>query len=159
MLKNIRVNSMYPIDFTYSENLKTFLDYEPGEARAPEVRGIRASVDIIKGVPLMTIYNRADGTIPEIDQPFPRRNQFDKAHQNADGACDMALDPPFVVRIEKRPGGSFGETMNAVRTWLDHRHIEPASFMSVANALSGVGFEIGFSRKDEAYLFEEAFRA
>ena len=74
----------------------------------------------------------------------------------------MALDHSFVVQIETKPGepgGSFGETMNAVRTWLDHRHIEPASFMSVANALSGVGFEIGFNSKDEAYRFEEAFRA
>jgi hypothetical protein len=29
--------------------------------------------------------------------------------------------------------------------------------MSVANALSGVRFEIGFNSEDEAYLFEEAF--
>jgi len=116
-------------------------------------------LDIIKGVTSVTIYNRADGTILETDQPFSPCNQFDKAHQNAGGSCDMALVPPFVVRIEERPGGSFGETMNAVRTWLDHRHIEPASFMSVANALSGVGFEIGFNSKDEAYRFEESFRA
>jgi hypothetical protein len=49
--------------------------------------------------------------------------------------------------------------MNAVRAWLDHRQIEPASFMSVANALRGVGFEIGFNSEDEAHLFEEVFSA
>ena len=72
----------------------------------------------------------------------------------------MALDPPFVVQIETKPGepkGSFGETMNTVRTWLDHRHIQPASFNPVANARSGVGFEVGFNNQDEANLFEEAF--
>jgi len=67
----------------------------------------------------------------------------------------MALDPPFVVRVEKQSEGSFGETMSLIRSWLDHRHIEPASFQSVA----GIGFEIGFNSADEAHLFKAAFRA
>ena len=70
----------------------------------------------------------------------------------------MALDPPFVVRIEKQPGGSFGGTMHEIRSWLDHRHIQPASFFPVANAPSGVGFEIGFNSEDEAHRFDDAFR-
>jgi hypothetical protein len=46
----------------------------------------------------------------------------------------MALDPAFVVRVEKQPGGlSFGETMNVIRSWLGHRKIQPASFNSVFN--------------------------
>ena len=49
--------------------------------------------------------------------------------------------------------------MNEIRTWLDHRKIEPISFEPVANAHRGVGFEIAFESEDEAYLFEEAFRA
>ena len=49
--------------------------------------------------------------------------------------------------------------MNNIRSWLDHRKIQPASFNSVFNALSGVGFEIAFNSEDEAHLFEEAFRA
>ena len=54
----------------------------------------------------------------------------------------MLLASPIVVRVEKQPGGlSFGESMNAIRSWLDHRQIEPASFKSVANAPSGAGFE------------------
>jgi hypothetical protein len=70
----------------------------------------------------------------------------------------MALDPPFVVRIEKQPGGSFGGTMHEIRSWLDHRHIQPASFLPVANDRSGVGFEIGFNSENEAHLFEREFR-
>jgi hypothetical protein len=72
----------------------------------------------------------------------------------------MALDPPFVVQIETKPGepgGSFGETMNTVRTWLDHRHIRPVSFLPITNARSGVGFEISFNSEEEAHLFERDF--
>ena len=48
---NIRVNMMYPTDFSYWEKLKAFVDYEPVESIAPEVRGILASIGVIKGVP------------------------------------------------------------------------------------------------------------
>jgi hypothetical protein len=72
----------------------------------------------------------------------------------------MALNSPFVVQIETKPGepgGSFGETMNTVRTWLDHRHIQPASFEPVAPARGGVGFDISFDSEEEAHLFEREF--
>jgi hypothetical protein len=70
----------------------------------------------------------------------------------------MTLSSVIVVRVEKKPGGlSFGETMNGIRSWLDHRQIEPASFQSVANAISGVGFEIGFNSEDDAHVFEQEF--
>jgi len=70
----------------------------------------------------------------------------------------MALASPTVVRVEKQPGGlSIGETMNGIRSWLDHRQIEPASFKSFANALSRVWFEIGFNSEDEAHVFEQEF--
>ena len=65
--------------------------------------------------------------------------------------------PPFVVRIEKMPESSFGQTMSSIQSWLDHRKIQPASFKPVATARSGVGFEIGFTREDEAHLFERDF--
>jgi hypothetical protein len=71
----------------------------------------------------------------------------------------MALSPPFVVRVEKKPERSFREIMNDIRAWLDHRKIEPVSFKPVAQADTGVGFEIAFNSEDEAHLFEEAFRA
>jgi hypothetical protein len=70
----------------------------------------------------------------------------------------MALDPPFVVRVRKQPGGSsFGETMNNIRSWLDHHKIEPISFEPVAEADSGVGFEVALNTEDEAQLFEQEF--
>jgi hypothetical protein len=68
----------------------------------------------------------------------------------------MALNP-FVVQIEKKPGSSFGETMNAVRIWLDHREIRPTSFLPITQTDSGIGFAIGFNREDEAQLFEREF--
>ena len=68
----------------------------------------------------------------------------------------MALNPSIIVRIERKPG-AFGDTMNEIRSWLDHSKIHPASFNPVAPANSGVGFEISF--KGEARLFEHAFRA
>ena len=69
----------------------------------------------------------------------------------------MALSLPFVVRIEKKPERSFGATMNDIRTWLDHRGIEPVSFQPVAKAPTGVGFEIGFDTEDQAHLFQREF--
>jgi hypothetical protein len=70
----------------------------------------------------------------------------------------MALNPVFTVCVERRPG-AFGDTMNEIRTWLDHCKIQPVSFKPVAQADRGVGFEIGFNSEDEAHLFEDAFRA
>jgi len=48
------------------------------------------------------------------------------------------------VQIERKPGGSFGETMNAVRIWLDHRDIRSTSFLPITQIDGGIGFEIGF---------------
>jgi RNA polymerase sigma-70 factor (ECF subfamily) len=69
----------------------------------------------------------------------------------------MTLNPPFVVRVEKKPERSFREIMNDIRTWLDHRQIEPISFKPVAKADRGVGFEIAFGIEDEAHLFDQEF--
>ena len=68
----------------------------------------------------------------------------------------MALNP-FVVQIEKKPGSSFGESMNAVRIWLDHRDIRSTSFLPITQIDRGIGFEIGFNSEDEALLFEREF--
>ena len=68
----------------------------------------------------------------------------------------MALNP-LVVQIERKPGGSFGETMNAVRIWLDHRDIRSTSFLPITQIEGGIGFEIGFNSAAEAHLFEREF--
>jgi hypothetical protein len=54
---------MYPTDFSYWEKLKAFVDYEPVEAIAPEVRGMLASMGIIKGVPKLPHDPLIDGTM------------------------------------------------------------------------------------------------
>jgi len=46
-----RVNMMYPIDNTYWTKLKAFVDYEPVSSIEPELRGVLASIGIIKGKP------------------------------------------------------------------------------------------------------------
>ncbi|MEE1919126.1 DUF1254 domain-containing protein [Pseudomonas asiatica] len=45
------LNMMYPTDSTYWSKLKEFVDYEPVEAITPEVRGVLASIGIVKGEP------------------------------------------------------------------------------------------------------------
>jgi hypothetical protein len=46
-----RINMMYPVDNTYWTKLKEFVDYEPVSAIDPELRGVLASIGIIKGQP------------------------------------------------------------------------------------------------------------
>ena len=46
-----RVNMMYPVDNTYWTKLKAFVDYEPVTAIDPELRGVLASIGIVKGQP------------------------------------------------------------------------------------------------------------
>jgi len=41
----------------------------------------------------VTTYNPADGTMPQTDQPFPSRNQFDKPQYNADNSVDLYFSP------------------------------------------------------------------
>jgi hypothetical protein len=45
------INMMYPVDNTFWTKLKTFVDYEPVAAIDPELRGVLASIGIIKGQP------------------------------------------------------------------------------------------------------------
>jgi hypothetical protein len=45
------VNMMYPVDDTYWTKLKEFVDYEPVSAIDPELRGVLASIGIVKGQP------------------------------------------------------------------------------------------------------------
>lgn len=44
-----RVNMMYPVDNSYWTKLKAFVDYEPVECIAPEIRGVLAGIGIVKG--------------------------------------------------------------------------------------------------------------
>jgi len=46
-----RVDMMYPVNLEYWKKLKSFVDYEPVTAITPELRGVLASIGIIKGEP------------------------------------------------------------------------------------------------------------
>ena len=46
-----RINMMYPVDTTFWTKLKAFVDYEPASAIDPELRGVLASIGMIKGKP------------------------------------------------------------------------------------------------------------
>jgi hypothetical protein len=46
-----RINMMYPVDNKFWTKLKAFVDYEPVTAIDPEVRGVLASIGIVKGQP------------------------------------------------------------------------------------------------------------
>ncbi|WP_296667119.1 DUF1254 domain-containing protein [Demequina sp.] len=46
-----RIDMMYPTDFSFWTKLKEFVDYEPVSAIDPELRGVLASIGIIKGEP------------------------------------------------------------------------------------------------------------
>ena len=46
-----RINMMYPVDNTFWTKLKAFVDDEPVSAIDPELRGVLASIGIIKGQP------------------------------------------------------------------------------------------------------------
>ena len=67
----------------------------------------------------------------------------------------MALNPPFVVRVEQIPetGISFGKIMNDIRTWLDNRQIQPVDFKTIPSSSGGVGFEITFANQHDARFF------
>ena len=60
------------------------------------------------------------------------------------------------IRIEKPVTASFGGTMNEIRTWLDHRKIQPVDSRPI-NTTYGFGFELGFRTEDEARLFKRDF--
>jgi hypothetical protein len=67
-----RVNMMYPVDDTYWTKLKEFVDYEPASAIDPEVRGVLASIGIVKGRPFkpnekqQELFTKAVETAPKM---------------------------------------------------------------------------------------------
>lgn len=70
----VRVNMMYPTDFTYWEKLKRFIDYEPVGCLDPVTRGMLAGLGIVKGEPFQAdarfraVLTRAVETAPRMLQ-------------------------------------------------------------------------------------------
>ena len=50
----------------------------------------------------VTIYNPADGTMPETSQPFPSRNQMDRVPLNPDGSLDLYFGPATIQGVNEK---------------------------------------------------------
>ena len=67
-----RVDMMYPVDDAYWTKLKAFVDHEPVTAIDPELRGVLASIGIVKGQPFepterqQALLQRAVETAPKM---------------------------------------------------------------------------------------------
>jgi hypothetical protein len=67
----------------------------------------------------------------------------------------MSLRSDLIVRVEEIPetGKSVGDTMNDIRTWLDHHKIKPVAFKTIDRSPVGLGFEIAFENPHDARFF------
>ena len=68
----------------------------------------------------------------------------------------MALIIPITITVEQTNGRPLGQIMNEMRSWLDSKKIEPASFKPIV-AGGGILLEIGFHNHREAELFQQKF--
>ncbi len=93
-----RVDMMYPVDFTFWEKLKKFIDYEPVGAITPELRGVLASIGIVKGEPF---------------QPTDKQTELLKK------AVEVAPKMIMALRSETRPDKRdlYYEDRKYIRAW------------------------------------------
>lgn len=96
-----RINMMYPVDNTYWTKLKEFVDYEPVSAIDPELRGVLATIGIVKGKPFeptakqQELLKKAVETAPRMimalrqtDRPDERNKYYtDRQYQNVWGGA------------------------------------------------------------------------
>lgn len=93
-----RVDMMYPVDFTFWEKLKKFVDYEPVNAIEPELRGVLASIGIIKG-----------------ESFEPTEKQIELLNKAVEVAPKMILALRSTERPDKR--AQYYEDRNYIRAW------------------------------------------
>jgi hypothetical protein len=104
----VRINMMYPTDETYWSKLKAFVDYEPVSAIDQSLRGVLASIGILKGQPFAPtskqrkLLEKAVETAPkmilaqrQLGRPDKRNLYYeDRQYQNtwAGGTADWQQD-------------------------------------------------------------------
>jgi hypothetical protein len=112
----VRVNMMYPTDFTYWEKLKAFIDYEPVECFDPVTRGMLATIGIVKGQPFAPnarhreILTRAVDTAARmifalrvLPEGLPKARYYpDRQYVNAWGGVDDAFFGPSFQALDTR---------------------------------------------------------
>jgi len=91
-----RVDMMYPVDNSYWTKLKQFVDYEPVAAIDPELRGVLASIGIVKGQPF---------NISEITAAMVLWKQAEMRLANFSIAMSRAI-PSIVGRMSIRIGSA-----------------------------------------------------
>lgn len=57
----------------------------------------------------------------------------------------------------ERPGTALVDTMNEMRSWLDHAALRPMEFRLAAVGYGSIVFAVTFRDEAEANLFQEAF--
>lgn len=113
-----RINMMYPIDNTFWSKLKTFVDYEPASAIDPELRGVLASIGIIKGQPFspttkqQELLKKAVETAPrmilanrQLGRPDGRNlNYKDRQFENVWGGATSEWLQSSYLDVDQRAG-------------------------------------------------------
>jgi hypothetical protein len=69
----------------------------------------------------------------------------------------MTLNNSDTVRVRVSINSSLGETISAIRTWLDSQNIKPENFTS-SIGLGGYHLAISFQTSEQAGRFREWFR-
>ena len=65
----------------------------------------------------------------------------------------------LLVRVDYLPGSSVGLLMSDMRTWLDHKRIQPTDFKPTTLPFGSIAFDVQFRDTNEAALFRAAFAA
>lgn len=112
----VRVNMMYPTDFAYWDKLKRFVDYEPIDCLEPNVRGMLASLGIVKGQPFDPDSRRREILTRAVElaarmilafrieaQGLPNLPYYeDRRYLNAWGGVDADFNAPSYQSIDQR---------------------------------------------------------
>jgi hypothetical protein len=138
---------MYPTDFTFWTKLKEFVDYEPVEAIAPELRGVLASIGIVKGQPFepssaqKELLNKAVEVAPRMIMAMRRMGRPDK--------CNLYYTDR---QYERAWGGTTAELMQETYLDVDQRAGYFQYAYSVAPAMVmrtiGAGSKYPFTTRD-----------
>lgn len=113
-----RIHMMYPVDNEFWAKLKAFVDYEPVSAIEPELRGVLASIGIVKGQPFeptakqQELLKKAVETAPkmilatrQLDRPDGRNLYYkDRQYENVwAGATSEWLQSSY-LDVDQRAG-------------------------------------------------------
>jgi len=148
------VNMMYPTDNSYWTKLKEFVDYEPVEAIDPELRGVLASIGIIKGEPFKPTAKQEE-LLKKAVETAPRMIMAGRQLGRPDGRNLYYKDRQY----ENTWAGGTAEWMQATYLDVDQR----ASFFQIAYSsapamvmhTTGAGSKYPFAVRDKDGNFLE----